>query len=845
MAGPQAEAPFEPTVKPPDGPAPGRASPDDPANPPQTGPYQTGPHQEGPYPDGPYPEDDPPTTMPASDGPPDAQARQRRGPRARLRLHTMTVLTALAMGVLMAGLVLAVGGAFLRVLDLASETRTAIVPRITKQQEYAVFAARMGQLAEAVLRSRSPEERRHALKDAEAVADRFAAEADPTILNRLEQALQAVRRTAGRADGIDAISTRIQYLRRKANSDFEQLMETDAPLSARAPFFQALRILSAGMAARTPQDVDRLEGNFHAHAAAALSALIALPPAANTPVVRVARDLDELGGLFRLRRTVLDEESRMAVETEAAHRVLNDLSASLTADAASGAQRIAATLTTHAENGLLIVGVGLGTAALVQLLLYLLLRLHVVKPILRASDALTEVQRERRAVRLKPALFAELQAIGTSVERFGAALEETHDYVLALKAGEERMRAILAASPFPIVIARVSDGSVLFFNPQAEALFGVRGDRLTLTRNARFFIDPTDADRLVNRITEHGSVSELEVRLRTAEGRPFWAMISAVEIRDADEAAILVAINDITQRKRSEEETDAAKQRAERALADLRSAQESLIQAEKMASLGALVAGVAHEVNTPVGIALTGITHLGDNTRRIVRQVDDNQLRRSDLNGYLGMAGEACQLIEANLNRAVELIQSFKQTAVDQTSEERRRFDLRTYLDDVLASLRPRLKQTPHRVEVDCPDGVTVDSYPGALFQVLTNLTINSVTHAYPPEVFPDGKAGTLRIAVTCPDPTEVELVFSDDGCGIPPANRGRIFDPFFTTRRGKGGSGLGLHIVFNIVANRLGGGIRVESEEGQGTRFILRFPASVAGSALPAPTSGRTEPVA
>ena len=742
----------------------------------------------------------------------------------RLRLHTVTLLTALATGVLMIGLVLAVGGAFLNVRDLAGEAQTAIVPRITKQQEYAIFAARMGQLAEAVLRSRVPEERMRALAEAERVAGRFVADdIEPIILSRVEQALQAARRTAERADGISAKAARMIHLRAQGDAAFLLLMQADAPLSVREPFFRALEALTGAVIATDPVLLDDLDTRFQGYATAALDALLRLAPGAQAPLARILRDLDDLRGLFALRRDMLAEESLMGLETEIAHGVLNDLSESLTADAASGTQRIAATLTTHADKGLLIVWLGLGTAALVQLILYVLLRLHVVRPILRASAALSQVQRDRRTVRLKPALFTELQAISTSVERFGAALVETHEHAQALKAGEERMRAILAASPFPIVITRVSDGSVLFFNPQAETLFDARGEWLTLTRDGRFFIDPADADRLALRIAEHGAVQDLELRMRTAAGRPFWATLSAVEIRDADEPAILVAVSDITPRKLSEQEREAAKQRAERALAELRDTQENLIQAEKMASLGALVAGVAHEVNTPVGIALTGITHLADSTRQIARRVEDGTLRRSDFTNHLGMAAEACGLIETNLNRAVDLIQSFKQTAVDQTSEERRSVDLKGYLEDVLTSLHPRLKQTRHRVLVDCPEGIVLDSYPGALFQVLTNLTMNAVTHAYP-----DGRAGTLSVTVTRPAAGEVELRFSDDGCGIPPAHRSRVFDPFFTTKRGKGGSGLGLHIVYNIVTTRLRGAIRVESEEGRGTSFILRFPTEV-----------------
>ncbi|CAO3415211.1 ATP-binding protein [Azospirillum argentinense] len=767
----------------------------------------------------------------------------------RLRLHTVTMITALATAFLMAGLTLGVGGAFVRVLDLAEEADRAIVPQIARQHQYAVFAARMGQLAEAVLRSRSPEERAGALAEVEGVSQRFAADAAaPELLQRLETAIQAVRRTAERADAIDALAAQAITLQRKGDEAFLSLLRSGAPLAVQEPYHRALEALAAGLIATDTEQLAAEVARFHEHAAAVVNALIPLEPGERAPLARTARDLDGLGALFTLRRTILAEAGLMGLETEIAHGVLNDLSGSLTDAAATNTRRIADTLTDQARSGLWIVLVGLGIASAVQTLLYVLLRVHVVRPIRRASQALAMVQKARRTVRLPPALFAELQAISTSVERFGTALVETHAYAEALKAGEERMRAILAASPFPIVIARRSDDAVLFANPQAEALFGTEGERLALTRNARFFVYPSDAARLSRLVAEQGAASDLEMEMRTAGGRPFWAMISAVEIHDVDEPAILIAVNDITLRKRSEEETEAAKQRAESALADLRDTQAHLIQAEKMASLGGMVAGVAHEVNTPVGIALTGITHLADQTRKVVRGVEANTLRRADFTGYLTTAGEACRLIETNLNRAAELIQSFKQTAVDQTSEERRRVDLAAYLDDVLTSLRPRLKQTPHRVVIDCPAGLWVDSYPGALFQVLTNLTMNAVVHAYP-----DGRAGTLTVAVTRPNPQEVELRFCDDGCGIPAAHLGRVFDPFFTTRRGEGGSGLGLHIVYNIVTTRLRGSIRVESrvegreggQEGGGTCFVLRFPAE----APPAVDSGepaavRAEPV-
>ena len=177
-----------------------------------------------------------------------------------------------------------------------------------------------------------------------------------------------------------------------------------------------------------------------------------------------------------------------------------------------------------------------------------------------------------------------------------------------------------------------------------------------------------------------------------------------------------------------------------------------------------------------------------------------------------------------NINRAAELIQSFKQVAVDQTSAERRRFDVTDYIREVLRSLGPRLKRTPHDITVEGPDNLEVEGYPGALSQVLTNFVINSISHGYD-----EGQRGKLNITVTQPSADRVELRYSDDGRGIPASDLGRVFDPFFTTARGLGGSGLGLNIVYNIVSQTLAGTIDVQSEPGRGTTFVVQFPRKLA----------------
>ncbi|WP_247871022.1 HAMP domain-containing sensor histidine kinase [Azospirillum sp. TSO5] len=263
-----------------------------------------------------------------------------------------------------------------------------------------------------------------------------------------------------------------------------------------------------------------------------------------------------------------------------------------------------------------------------------------------------------------------------------------------------------------------------------------------------------------------------------------------------------------------------AKDRADRALEDLRRTQADLIQAEKMASLGGLVAGVAHEINTPLGNALMGATHLQDRLAAIGRLAGEGNLRRSDFAEFHDTADELARLMVLNLRQAGELVQSFKQVAADQTSGEGRQFLLKPYLEDLATSLSPSWRRAGHSLRVECPEDIEIDGYPGVLAQILTNLVMNSITHAYH-----EGQQGHLLIAVAAPEPDMVDLVYTDDGRGIAKPDLVRVFDPFFTTRRGSGSTGLGLHIVYNLVANRLGGRVAVDSPSGGGVRFTIRFP--------------------
>lgn len=254
-------------------------------------------------------------------------------------------------------------------------------------------------------------------------------------------------------------------------------------------------------------------------------------------------------------------------------------------------------------------------------------------------------------------------------------------------------------------------------------------------------------------------------------------------------------------------------------LQNLQLAQRQMVEQEKLASLGSLVAGVAHEINTPVGVAVTMSTTFSEKLTQFLEKVSQGKLRRVDLDEFQHDSKEGLELLQNSLNKAARLIQSFKKVAVDQTSEERRAFRLSEVVDEVVRTLRHQLKNRNIQYQIDLPEDIWMDSYPGPLGQVMSNLFNNAVIHG-----FDNLDVGEITIRGSVSGQW-VELQLADNGRGIPQKLIQRVFEPFVTTKLGHGGSGLGLHIVHNIVLNVLGGEITVASQVGQGTCFTLRLP--------------------
>ncbi|MCP5269250.1 MAG: HAMP domain-containing protein [Zoogloeaceae bacterium] len=269
-------------------------------------------------------------------------------------------------------------------------------------------------------------------------------------------------------------------------------------------------------------------------------------------------------------------------------------------------------------------------------------------------------------------------------------------------------------------------------------------------------------------------------------------------------------------------ELSIANNELQQTLSSLTQTQASLIEAEKLASLGRLVAGVAHELNTPIGNALTATTDDDETETHLVSSIASGSLRRSHLESYIGRVQEERLIVSRNLHRAAQIIHDFKQLALDQTTDIRRRFDIATLIEEVLTSIKPSFKHTPHSIETALEHGIMMDSFPGPLGQVITNLALNSLVHAFPTQ-----PAGIVQITCEAYGPDKVRLHCKDNGCGMSSSIVHKIFDPFFTTRMGQGGSGLGLHITHNIVTGLCGGYIEVFSTPGSGTTFTITLPRS------------------
>ena len=437
-----------------------------------------------------------------------------------------------------------------------------------------------------------------------------------------------------------------------------------------------------------------------------------------------------------------------------------------------------------------------------------------------------------RALRLFPGMVAELEQQRRQEQRNTAFLE-----------------ALIDNLPLQLVIMDAVERRIVRNSRAAEAWFGV--ERGGLLGKTLFDLLPQrlaqDVDAQDRELLQTGQSLSLvqEDPFRPDLGRRMLSL-QKVPVFDVfgKAAFLLVIVEDISERQVAE---DAAAERArelEASVAALENNREKLIATEKMAALGSLVAGIAHELSTPIGNGLLVATTLGERVREIAARFPGG-LSRAMLDDYLAEALENARILEHNLRRAAQLINSFRQISVDQESTQRRRFGLSTLVAEVVLALSPMLRRTPFTLSQQVDADIVMDSYPGALEQVLINLVSNAVIHGLAGRasgrivvtgrrvVVDDAAAGESVVAPVGPVQVverveRVELVVEDDGRGIERDALARVFEPFYTTRGGEGGSGLGLSIVHNLVSGLLGGEVALTSTAGAGTRFCLTLPRVV-----------------
>ena len=404
----------------------------------------------------------------------------------------------------------------------------------------------------------------------------------------------------------------------------------------------------------------------------------------------------------------------------------------------------------------------------------------------------------------------------------------------ALKKSEEKFRAIFNQT-YQFTAILDTDGTVTHVNQASLEEFGtthseVIGQKFWDTdwwdKSEKSIAWVKDA---INRSAQGETVLG-EIKHKHPDGSLIYIDFSIKPALN-EEGKIIFLIpegHNITSLKKTEDEleerVEERTRELEKSLEQLQEAQKELILSEKLAALGGLVAGVAHEINTPLGIGVTASSFLEEKLKELSTKYENDELKRSELEKFIRIGMESSYNILTNLNRAAELVKSFKQVAADQSSEIPRQFNLKHYVDEVLMSLRPKYKRTRHTIRNECPD-VDMFSFPGAFMQIITNLLVNSLTHA-----FGDDDEGIITIGGTVKE-HELKFTFSDNGAGISPELSCRIFEPFCTSRRGKGGTGLGLHIVFNTVTQALNGTIRFDSSPNKGTTFTITMPFSEKGS--------------
>ena len=472
-----------------------------------------------------------------------------------------------------------------------------------------------------------------------------------------------------------------------------------------------------------------------------------------------------------------------------------------------------------------------------------LFRRGIVKPIQAISDGFRKIQANQSESVSPLPLPANKDEIGELVAWFNAFLDALHlrdQYEQKLRDSEYKFSGIFQLSPMPLGLVRIENGEFVDVNDSWLLQFGFeREDVIGRTSfELKVWNDETDRERMMDQVRRTGVVLHFEAKHRKKDGTVLDIVMSGRPFDFMEERLFIFTPVDVTRQRQIEQEIrdmnlqlesrvrsrtlklELANSELAEAMESLKRTKGELVRSEKMAALGSLVAGIAHELNTPIGNSVTVASTLQDQTIEVQKAMETGGIRRSAILDYLDTIAKGSELLMRNLGTARELVAGFKQVAADQASNQRRQFNLKETVEGILVTLVPMYKKTAFTMQCELQEGILMDSYPGPLGQILTNFVTNALAHAF------DGRAdGNMHLRCRKLDEARVEITFSDDGNGIPSENLKRVFDPFFTTKLGQGGSGLGLNIVYNIVTSVLGGSIELESTIGKGTNFIVVLP--------------------
>lgn len=485
---------------------------------------------------------------------------------------------------------------------------------------------------------------------------------------------------------------------------------------------------------------------------------------------------------------------------------------------------------------------------------YLFVSRRVVRPIEDLIAGTDEIAGGDLSKRLSISPINELGKLAMAYNTMASTLQERNierelDRA-ALVASENKFSKAFRYYADVIGISRLADKKIIEVNEAFYELFGYQPEEVIEHTVFEIGLMPDNemevlkSAEIYRDLSEGKALRNFEVEWQAKSGMRRLGLWSAEVIEINGERCLIFAWKDISELKKAQEQLQEAHNQLEvkvelrtqeltalneeliagndelsNTLAELRRTQEQLVRSEKMAALGGLVAGVAHEINTPIGSSLTASSHLQEISKQLRENYNTQKLGMRQFVEYMDDCFEGARIIQVNLERAARLVKSFKQVSADQTSEVKRVFNVKGYLDEILLSTQPHYKRTKHHVMTECDEEMKVDSFPGAFSQIITNLLMNSLVHAYD-----EDDDGHINIKVYKEDDCMV-IYYDDDGKGMTQDVRERIFDPFFTTKRGSGGTGLGLYVVYNIVVQQLGGSISCESEPGKGTKFEVRMP--------------------